>query len=398
MRLGETSDPKSLIPGDPDAVDHNADALQNVARKMEGVGDELKDVDFGEWSGAASDSFQQSFSKEPVKWIKCADGAEKAGKALADYSSVLRWAQEQAAEAIDTWEQGTQAGEAGGAPSAAEPLHTEAQAILKRAKDQLELEGGRVAKLIGGQDGDAALALVLDAVEGVSTGGSAETSGPAATASASADSSGGVSKAEAQARAQWVGAQAEGSVNSQWGSARGGAQASVDAAATASASASRSSVQGAVEASAGARASAEGRASSGPAEAQGKVEGLAGATAGANGKFGLSGVEGNAEAYAGAKASAEGSADVGGIGVTGSAEGWAGAGAKAGVELGTDEEGNFKVETSLGAAVGLGGSASVGIEVDPDKVMDTAGDAASAVGDAWNGAGDSVQQMMSGQL
>lgn len=392
MHLGETADPKSLIPGEPDSIDGNADALRGIGRKLESVGDELKDVDFGEWSGTASDSFQESFAKEPVKWIKCADGAEKAGKALADYSGVLRWAQGQAAEAIDIWEQGTQSGEADGEPSAAEPLHTEAQAILKRAKDQLALEGGRVAKLIGEQDGDGALALVLEAAE-VSTGGSAEASGPAATASASASNSGGVAKAEAQAKAQLASAQAEGSVNSRFGTARGSAEASIEAAATSSASIGKGSAQGSAEAAVGARASAEGQVSSGPAAAEGKAEGFAGAKAGADGKIGLTGGELEAEAFAGAKASAEGSADIGGIGVTGSAEGWAGAGAEAGATFGMNEKGNFEVGASLGISPAVGGSLSGGIEIDPEKVSDTVGDAASAVGDAWNGATDSVQQM-----
>lgn len=393
MGLNETSDPKSLIPGDPDSVDDNADVLRKIGRKLEGVGDELKSVDFGEWSGTASDSFQESFRKEPLKWIKCADGAEKAAKALADYSGVLRWAQDQAAEAIDIWEQGTQFQEAGGGASAAEPLYNEARAVLKRAKDQLDLEGARVAKLIGGGGGDAALGLVLDAAQGVSTSGSAEVGGPAATASASATSSERVARVQAQAQATLFDGKAEGSVNSQWGTARGAVQGNVGAAATTSASAGKGSVQGAAEVSAGARASAEGRASSGPAEVQGKVEGFAGAKAGANGTVGLTGADLEAEAFAGAKVTAEGSADVGGIGVTGSAEGWAGYGAGAGVQFGMNDEGKFEIGANAGLAFHGGGGLGGGIEIDPEKVSDTVGDAASAVGDAWDGATDSVQQM-----
>lgn len=406
MRLGETTDPKELIPGEAGLVERNAEGFGELARKFEHVGEELKRVDFGSWSGTASDSFQDRFSREPVKWLKCADGAEKAAKALSEYAGVLRWAQTQAAEAIEIWERGEASRDSKNnanesdrsrGHSAENKFREEARSVLKRAEDQLDDAGRRVAKKIGEQDGDAALALMLDTVsQGGNSSGKTETKGPDATASASVGENGKL--AQAQAQAQLASVKGEGSTVNQWGTARGAYEASVDAAATTSASVGNGSLQGSAEASAGARAQAEGRVASGPAEAHGKVDGFAGVRAGGDTQLSATGVNTKADAFAGAKASAEGGADIGGIGVTGSAEGWAGAGAETGFDIGMNDEGNFVVETNVGAAIGVGGSVGGGVEIDPEKVGQTASDAVDAVGDAWNGATSSAQQTMSGWL
>lgn len=104
--LGETTDARQLVPGDPDAVEHDVSAMRNRAQTMERGGESLKQIDTGAWTGEAAATFRDQFSYEPARWLRAADSFTTAANTLAEYADVLRWAQRQAAEAITVFHEG----------------------------------------------------------------------------------------------------------------------------------------------------------------------------------------------------------------------------------------------------------------------------------------------------
>jgi hypothetical protein len=104
--LGQTTDPKALIPGDPPAVYENARVLGARARSAGAVGDALKRIDTGGWQGPASNRFHDEHQTEVPRWLQADDSLDNAAQALAAYADTLAWAQGQAAEAIAQWQQG----------------------------------------------------------------------------------------------------------------------------------------------------------------------------------------------------------------------------------------------------------------------------------------------------
>lgn len=104
--LGETSDPKQLIPGNPDAIDDDAAALRSRGQTMEQGAQSLKKIDTGSWTGPASNAFRDKFDYEPPRWFRAADSFDAAARALTSYADALRWAQAQAQEAIHLWNEG----------------------------------------------------------------------------------------------------------------------------------------------------------------------------------------------------------------------------------------------------------------------------------------------------
>lgn len=107
--LGQTADARKLIPGEPDAIDQNVLAIRGRGETMDLAGDSLKKINTDAWTGAAGDAFRDKFSYEPPRWYQGSDAFESAAAALDRYVNTLRWAQSQAAEAIQLWAQGEEA-------------------------------------------------------------------------------------------------------------------------------------------------------------------------------------------------------------------------------------------------------------------------------------------------
>ncbi|MET3424134.1 hypothetical protein BJ973_003346 [Actinoplanes tereljensis] len=93
------------MPGDPDAIVQNAVALRDRAGDAGAAGDGLRKIDSGSWTGAAAERFHEKFSYEPGRWFTAADAMQAGAGALDDYAATLRWAQQQAAEAIRMWDE-----------------------------------------------------------------------------------------------------------------------------------------------------------------------------------------------------------------------------------------------------------------------------------------------------
>ncbi|SFT06259.1 putative T7SS-secreted protein [Saccharopolyspora flava] len=430
--LGETSDPKALIPGDASSVEGTAATLRAQSERFGAVGAELKRVDVVGWTGQASAAFMDAFSQEPPKWLKVCDLLDSSADALVEHASTLRWAQGQAAEAVALWEEGeaatakavadynaavsrahsqNQANAAAGVagtvtvPPFSDPgerARKEARELLQRARSQLEEVGRRIAERVDGQNSrDKGLLdeLVDTVTRGWRVSGKAEAGGPGAGVEAKGPADGKLG--ELKAFAQLGKVSAEGTTGNEFLRLSGKAEASAEAAATAAASITDQGAKGRAEAAIGAKASAEGRADLGPLGIYRKVEGFAGAQAGTQVTAGPKGLSATADAFAGAKGAVKSGGDVGGIGVNAVAEGWAGAGAEAGVTLGEGEDGKWHVGANAGAAVGLGGHVGFELTVDPAKVSETVGDAAEIVGkagDTFGSAADGAQRTISGWL
>jgi hypothetical protein len=104
--LGQTTDPKALVPGNPDAVFENARVLHERARDALAAGDALQRIDTGAWQGPASNQFHEDHQTEVPRWGNAGDSLDNAASALTDFAHCLAWAQGQAAEAIAQWQQG----------------------------------------------------------------------------------------------------------------------------------------------------------------------------------------------------------------------------------------------------------------------------------------------------
>ncbi|MGW3273881.1 putative T7SS-secreted protein [Streptomyces kronopolitis] len=140
--LGESRDPKDLVPGDANAVEATARLLTQFGQTLSRVGLGLRDLDHGGWKGKAADAFHSFYDGEPKRWITCGDAFHDAARSLTSYSNTLAWAQEQADQAISLWEHGEQ-------------QTRQAKATYERAAQQAQEQGS-------GVDGASALAPFSD--------------------------------------------------------------------------------------------------------------------------------------------------------------------------------------------------------------------------------------------
>jgi hypothetical protein len=104
--LGQTNDPRALVPGDPAAVAENARVLRERARDVLAAGDALKRIDTGAWTGPAASKWHEDNQTEVPRWLQGGDSLDSAAQALTDYANCLTWAQGQATEAIHLWQSG----------------------------------------------------------------------------------------------------------------------------------------------------------------------------------------------------------------------------------------------------------------------------------------------------
>jgi type VII secretion system ESX-1 substrate len=425
--LGQTSDPKELVPGAPEIVDQNAEALGRFGERAGTVGGDLGKIDVPSWSGQAYDSFFGRLAQEPPKWVTASDVLTAAQGHLTGHAETLRWAQGQAREAIAMWERGQAATEQAqtehdqavtaaqatppgvAAPSIApfvdpgDQLRREAQELLDRARRQVLDAGNTAANGIkdlwgqvagktwtnGGENWQATVhgpragwmpinpkLAVDDGGLGTNKYGTNDADGNAKKAATAGDWSlgGGV-----KGYANLVDADLNGQTTAAGIDLKGDVNAAVGANGSAVAAINQDGAKIGIAGQAGGFATATGTANYGilGANATGTV--FAGAEGEANLTAGKDGLKGQAGAFAGAKASVSGGADVGGVGAGATAEGWAGVGAEAEFDLGKGDDGKWHIGGHAGAGLGLGGKVGGQITIDPPKIVHTVTDAAKSV-------------------
>jgi len=105
--LGQTTDPKVLVPGDPAAVTRTANGMTAYGDELHNAGQGLQTIDTNQgWSGQAADNFRSVYQGQPSKWLTAGDAFHAAAAALTSYAGTLTWAQQQAADAIQLWNDG----------------------------------------------------------------------------------------------------------------------------------------------------------------------------------------------------------------------------------------------------------------------------------------------------
>lgn len=104
VALGQTNDPKALIPGDSASIYQTETELRAYGDLLTEAGQGLQRIDTtGGWSGPAADAFRSVYRGQPQKWLTAGSAFHAAADALNGYAQTLTWAQGQAATAIDQW-------------------------------------------------------------------------------------------------------------------------------------------------------------------------------------------------------------------------------------------------------------------------------------------------------
>jgi len=171
-QLGQTDDPKALVPGEPEAISTDLSSLVDPINVADQIGSSLGTIDPVGWIGDAASTFRSVFSEEPPKWGQAVEALGQGGEKLADYADVLTWGQGEAQRAIELYHQARAASRAAkaqydalralgpmvGGPLAAPigpfqdpgaPAMAEAQQILDAARKAVAAEGGIIAMALG---------------------------------------------------------------------------------------------------------------------------------------------------------------------------------------------------------------------------------------------------------
>jgi hypothetical protein len=163
--LGETEDPRALIPGNAVAVGATARSLRARGNELALAGKGLKRIDTTDgWSGGAADAFRAKFQGQPGKWLEAGECFQGAAGALETYVYALTLAQAEAGAAIKDWNAAQAATrqaqdayakyqQAGGTDPFADPgdsARAAARQRLHRARSQLKSAADDAAKAVKG--------------------------------------------------------------------------------------------------------------------------------------------------------------------------------------------------------------------------------------------------------
>ena len=438
--LGQTNNPKDLIPGEPELIASDLRGLVGNIQRMSGIRDNLGGIAPSQWTGAASDAFRSVFAAEPAKWAQAVQTLGDKAQSLADFSEVLTWGQREAQRAIEQFTQAQAASRAAAAQYNAQAQQAQAagqtmvpfqdpgqgaaqdaQQILDNARGKIDAVGGMVAKKLGftkNKDGtyskkfgdkdfgadhrekekkwDRKKQKLVDKDPG---GSQKNKGGRSYHGEFGSQSDGlltdklkgvldklGIDTSESTATASAGVDLMRGSLDGKFdnGSIAGSGKLEgslLGANAEAHGGASVLGLTGGASAEAYlAKGHAEGGLKAGPADVKGSADAFAGADAKADGQLTWAGAQGHAEAFVGAKVSGDASAEVAGVTAGVHGEAWAGAGAEASGQFGMGNDGKFHVGGSLGVGLGLGGKVGFDASIDPVGVAHTVENVAGDVG------------------
>ncbi|MBB3665298.1 MULTISPECIES: putative T7SS-secreted protein [Prauserella salsuginis group] len=166
--LGQTDDPKALVPGEPEVISSDLGSLVDPINVADDIGSTLGTIDPAGWVGDAATSFRSVFAEEPPKWGQAAEAVGQGGEQLANYADILNWGQGEAQRAIELYHQARAASRAAKAQYDAQralgpmmdgpmtpfedpgaPAMAEAQQILDAARKAVAAEGGIAAMALG---------------------------------------------------------------------------------------------------------------------------------------------------------------------------------------------------------------------------------------------------------
>ena len=207
--LGETVDPRALVPGDPETARAIARSMIAYAGDLHEAGDGLARISTPEgWTGEAADAFRGRLALQPPMWQDAGDAFTTPSRALDIYAETLDWAQRQAAEAVRVFgEAQAVSQQAASVPVPAEAASLDpgeagrarARDLLDRARGEVAAAGDEAARALDetaalapearsfwddvgdvlGNIGDAAVDVGREVVNGVASAGNAALHHPA---------------------------------------------------------------------------------------------------------------------------------------------------------------------------------------------------------------------------
>lgn len=158
--LGQTTDPKELIPGEPNAISGDLRKIVSNVQQVNGIKDGLQGINPAQWTGQASDAFRTVFKAVPSQWQDAIEVVGDRAKALADYGEALTWGQGEAQRAIEMYtkaqaasraaaaQYNAQAQQAQSAGKTMAPFQDPGQAAAKEAQQVLDAARGKL-KAVG---------------------------------------------------------------------------------------------------------------------------------------------------------------------------------------------------------------------------------------------------------
>jgi YD repeat-containing protein len=108
-QLGQTTDPAELIHGDQGALTKAAGKLKAFSAAFGATADGLSGIDTEHWTGQAAAAFRARYAPQPDRWQDASSACGRAAGALLSYAQTVEWAQGQARQAIEVYQQGQQA-------------------------------------------------------------------------------------------------------------------------------------------------------------------------------------------------------------------------------------------------------------------------------------------------
>lgn len=105
--LGSTHDPAALIPGSPDGIADTAAAWRIVGQSASRLSESVFRISPADsWTGSSAEAFEHRRKTIADSWAAMGEALALSASACYAYEATLRWAQQQAAEAIRLWNEG----------------------------------------------------------------------------------------------------------------------------------------------------------------------------------------------------------------------------------------------------------------------------------------------------
>lgn len=109
LELGQTTNPRDLIRGDPGQIQQLSQRLQHIGGAAGETASGLSRIEPAHWHGPAADAFHGAFGSQPRAWSDAATAFDTTATAAARYGETISWAQQQAQQALDLYRQGVRA-------------------------------------------------------------------------------------------------------------------------------------------------------------------------------------------------------------------------------------------------------------------------------------------------
>jgi nucleoid-associated protein YgaU len=137
--LGQTDNPRALIPGDPGQIHAYARALHDHGASHAMTATALRGMPVTQhWMGAAADAYLTAAAARVKRRDATAEATALAARAIEDYAEALTWAQRQATEAIALHDHTTESGRDRTSTAAdSEGQRAEARDLLDGTRAQL---------------------------------------------------------------------------------------------------------------------------------------------------------------------------------------------------------------------------------------------------------------------